>query len=177
MQSKNIVFRNEITTNEICAENTQIDASSGYLIPLASFECYVERIFRRVCFKSFTFHNFFFIRSPSWPGTHMETGCTHVHSHKCKRIEKLTDILQQKPFSMYVQFVCMLAFATRHETWTGVRRYRENYLNIFFKFARSFVNKYLFLYICDSATQLKSHFNSQSTQNYTHTFVCFWFFT
>lgn len=84
----------------------------------------------------FTFHNFFFIRSPSWPGTHMETRCTHVHSHKCKRIEKLTDILQQKPFSMYVQFVCMLAFATRHETWTGVSRYRENYLNIFFKFAQ-----------------------------------------
>lgn len=91
----------------------------------------VERIFRRVCFKSFTFHHFFFIRSPSWPGTHMEMGCTHVQSHKCKRIEKWTDILQQKPFSMYVQFVCMLAFATRHETWTGVRRYRENCLNIF----------------------------------------------
>lgn len=148
MQSKNIVFRNEITTNEICAENTQIDASSGYLIPLASFECYVERIFRRVCFKSFTFHNFFFIRSPSWPGTHMETGCTHVHSHKCKRIEKLTDILQQKPFSMYVQFVCMLAFATRHETWTGFRRYRENYLNIFLNLQdHLWTNIYFYIFV------------------------------
>lgn len=58
MQSKNIVFRKEITANEICAENTQIDASSGYLIPLASFECYVERIFRRVCFKSFYISQF-----------------------------------------------------------------------------------------------------------------------